>query len=154
MALGPDKFIGIALALAAAIFFAFGGVMTKSSLPIAPTALVAWQVGLGCLPMIIIGLLFEHPNVGAITSSGWIVLIYMALGPMGVCYLSWFAALRRLPAATAAIGTLAVPIVGVVGAAFMLGEPLGVREVAAMVLTLAGVALALQKPGSPMPDVE
>jgi drug/metabolite transporter (DMT)-like permease len=154
MALGPDKFIGIALALAAAIFFAFGGVMTKSSLPIAPTALVAWQVGLGCLPMIIIGLLFEHPNVGAITSSGWTVLIYMALGPMGVCYLSWFAALRRLPAATAAIGTLAVPIVGVVGAAFVLGEPLGVREVAAMVLTLAGVALALQKPGSPMPDVE
>jgi drug/metabolite transporter (DMT)-like permease len=154
MALGPDKFVGIALALAAAIFFAFGGVMTKSSLPIAPTALVAWQVGLGCLPMIALGLLFEHPNVGAITTSGWTVLIYMVLGPMGVCYLSWFAALRRLPAATAAIGTLAVPIVGVVAAAFMLGESLGLREMSAMALTLAGVALVLQKPRSPTPNVE
>jgi drug/metabolite transporter (DMT)-like permease len=104
--------------------------------------------------MIILGLLFEHPNFGAITTSGLIVLIYMVLGPMGICYLSWFAALRRLPAATAAIGTLSVPIIGVIAAAVMLGEPLGVREALAMALTLAGVALALQKPTSPMPNVE
>lgn len=152
--LGPDKLIGIALALAAAILFALGGVMTKSPLPIPPTALVAWQVGLGCLPMIVFGLLFEHPNLSAITASGWAVLIYMALGPMGICYLAWFAALRRLPAATAAIGTLSVPIIGVIAAAVMLREPLGMREALAMALTLAGVALALQKPKSPMPNVE
>jgi drug/metabolite transporter (DMT)-like permease len=78
----------------------------------------------------------------------------MALGPMGVCYLAWFAALRRLPAATAAIGTPTVPIIGIIAAAMMLGEPLGIREALAMVLTLAGVALALQKPNSPMPSVE
>jgi drug/metabolite transporter (DMT)-like permease len=154
IALGPDKMIGIALALAAAILFALGGVMMTSPLPIAPTALVAWQVGLGCLPMIILGLFFEHPNFGAITASGWTILIFMALGSMGVCYLTWFATLRRLPAATAAIGTLAVPIFGVVTAAIILGEPLGSREALAMALTLAGVALALQKPESPMPSVE
>ena len=78
----------------------------------------------------------------------------MALGPMGVCYLAWFAALRRLPAATAATGTLTVPIIGIIAAAMMLGEPLGIREALAMVLTLAGVALARQKPSSPMPIVE
>jgi drug/metabolite transporter (DMT)-like permease len=154
LGLGPDKLVGIVLALASAILFALGGVMTKSPLPIAPTALVAWQVGLGCLPMIVLGLLFEHPDLGAISSSGGTVLIYMVLGPMGVCYLTWFAALRRLPAATAAIGTLAVPIIGVIVAAIVLGEPLGIREALAMALTLAGVALALQKPKSPMPDVE
>jgi drug/metabolite transporter (DMT)-like permease len=154
VALGPDKFVGIALALASAILFALGGVMTKSPLPIAPTALVAWQVGLGCFPMIVLGLLFEHPNFGAITTSGLIELIYTVLGPMGICYLSWFAALRRLPAATAAIGTLSVPIIGVIAAAVMLGEPIGVREALAMALTLAGVALALQKRTSPKPNVE
>jgi len=78
----------------------------------------------------------------------------MALGPMGVCYLAWFAALRRLSAATAAMGTLTVPIIGIIAAAMMLGEPLGIREALAMVPTLAGVALALQKPNSPMPSVE
>jgi len=145
-ALGPDKWIGIALALASAILFAFGSVMMKSPLPIAPTALVAWQVGLGCLPMIVLGLLFEHPDPGAISGRGLAVLIYMVLGPMGVCYLAWFAALRRLPAATAAIGTLSVPIIGVTAAAMVLGEPLGLREILAMALTLAGVALAMLKP--------
>lgn len=151
---GPDQLIGIALALASAILFALGGVMTKAPLPIAPTALVAWQVGLGCFPMIVLGLLFEHPNIRAITASGWTVLAYMALGPMAVCYLAWFAALRRLPAATAALGTLAIPIIGVIAAVIMLGEPLGIREVAALALTLAGVALALQKPKTAMPSVE
>ena len=149
LALGPDKWIGIALALASAILFAFGSVMMKAPLPIAPTALVAWQVGLGCLPMIFLGWLFEHPDPGAISGRGLSVLIYMVLGPMGVCYLAWFAALRRLPAATAAIGTLAVPIIGVTAAAIVLGEPLGIREVLAMALTLAGVALAMVRPTIP-----
>jgi drug/metabolite transporter (DMT)-like permease len=154
IALGPDKIIGVVLALSAAMLFALGGVMTKSTLPIAPTASVAWQVGLGCLPMIILGLMFEHPNFAAITPGGGAVLGYMVIGPMGICYLTWFAALRRLPAVTAAIGTLSVPIIGIIAASALLGEPLGVREVVAMALTLAGVALALLKPKSAMPDVE
>jgi drug/metabolite transporter (DMT)-like permease len=82
------------------------------------------------------------------------VLAYIVLGPMGICYLAWFATLRRLPAATAAVSTLSVPIIGVVVAVIILGEPLGFREAIAMALTLAGVALALQKPTSPMPSVE
>jgi drug/metabolite transporter (DMT)-like permease len=36
-------------------------------------------------------------------------------------------------------------VIGVVSAAFILGEPLGLREVAAMVLTLGGVTLALRR---------
>lgn len=40
---------------------------------------------------------------------------------------------------------LPVPVISVVSAAFILGEPLGLREVAVMVLTLGGIALALGK---------
>jgi drug/metabolite transporter (DMT)-like permease len=154
VALGPDKLIGIAFALASAILFALGGVMTKSPLPIAPIVLVAWQVGIACVPMIVLGLLIEQPRLDAITADGWAALVYMVLGPMCICYLAWFAALRRLPATTAAIGTLSVPVMGAVVAAITLGEPLGMREALAMTLTLAGVALALQKPKPRMPSVE
>jgi probable blue pigment (indigoidine) exporter len=49
-----------------------------------------------------------------------------------------------LPAATASIGTLLVPVVGVLAAAAMLHEPLGLREIAALVFTLGGVAVALR----------
>jgi drug/metabolite transporter (DMT)-like permease len=38
-----------------------------------------------------------------------------------------------------------VPLIGVISAALILGEPLGLREVVAMALVLGGVTLALQK---------
>lgn len=145
-AFGAGKINGIALALAAAMLFALGSVRTKAPLPIAPMAQVAWQVGLGCAPMVAFGLLFEHPQFGALSQTGGAVLVYMTLGPMGLCYLTWFAALQRLPASTAAMGTLVVPIVGVVAAAILLDEPLGMREIIAASLTLAGVALAITRP--------
>ena len=69
----------------------------------------------------------------------------MTLVPMGLCYLTWFETLRRLPPTSASTGMLLVPVIGVVSAAFILGEPLGFREVAAMVLTLGGVTLGAAK---------
>jgi drug/metabolite transporter (DMT)-like permease len=114
-------------------------------LPLPPISLTAWQVGLGCLPMVVLGLLFEQPDPGALTATGWAALVYMTVVPMGICYLSWFAALRRLPPTTASMATLLTPAIGVVGAAFALGEPLGLKEVLALGLTLSGVAIALRR---------
>lgn len=146
MNFNADKYLGIVLCLAAAIFFALGSILNRRKLPLAPIPLVAWQVGLACVTMTILGLLFEHPRFDALTTTGFYSLAYMALLPMGLCYICWFGALRILPAATAAVGTLSVPVIGVLSAAIMLGEALGVREIAAMVLTITGVWLALAKP--------
>jgi len=144
-ALDAGKIAGIAFALAAAILFALGSVRTKAPLPIAPVAQVAWQVGLGCLPMLLFGLVVEQPDLAKLSSTGATVLTYMTLGPMGLCYLTWFAALQRLPASTAALGTLTVPVIGVIAATLVLGEPLGVRQIIAAALTLGGVALAIKR---------
>jgi drug/metabolite transporter (DMT)-like permease len=145
-ALGPEKLPGVALALGAAVLFALGAVASRRSpLALPPLASVAWQVGLGCLPMVVAGLLFERPDAGALSPAGWAAMTYMAAVPMGVCYLTWFAALRRLPPATASVATLLTPLVGVAAAALALGEPLGVREALALAFTLGGVALALRK---------
>ena len=145
LSLGSEKLPGVVLALSAAILFALGTVAMRAPLPLPPTTAVAWQVGLGCLPMLVLGLLLEEPDFGALTQTGWAAMIYMAIGPMGICYLSWFGALRRLPPSTASIATLLTPVVGVVGAAVALGEPIGVKEMLALGLTLSGVALAVRK---------
>ena len=110
-----------------------------------PLVVVAWQVGLGCLAMLILGVAFEQPNYGALTALGLACFVYMTLVPMGLCYLTWFETLRRLPPSSASTGMLLVPLIGVISAALILGEPLGLREVVAMVLVLGGVTLALQK---------
>ena len=139
------KLIGIALALSCAILFALGNVLNRAQLPMPPLVVVAWQVGLGCLVMLVLGIAFEHPDIAAITPMGIACFVYMTLVPMGLCYLTWFETLRRLPPTSASTGMLLVPVIGVVSAAFILGEPLGLREIAAMVLTLGGVTLALQR---------
>lgn len=144
-AFSPEKLAGAALALSAAILFALGNVVNRAAIPVPPVALVAWQVGLGCLAMLVAGLIVERPDFAAVSHRGWVLIGYMTIIPMGVCYLTWFETLRRMPPATASTGMLLVPLVGVVSAALMLGEPLGLREVLAMLFTLGGVTLALQR---------
>jgi len=138
-----DRLLGIGLSLAAAILFALGNILNRKPLPLPPLAAVAWQVGLGCLVMLVLGMVFEGPRYLELSAAGLACLVYMMLIPMAVCYLSWFETLRRLPPAGASAGMLLVPVIATVAAAVALGEPLGVREMAAIGLTLGGVALAL-----------
>ena len=140
-----EKLPGILFALAGAVCVGLGTVLTKHfPLALPPLSLAAWQIGLGCLPIAVVGLAVEQPQLAALSSVGWASLLYMTLIQFCLCYVCWFAALERLPAATASIGTLLVPVIGVLAAAAMLHEPLGLREIAALVLTLGGVAVALR----------
>jgi drug/metabolite transporter (DMT)-like permease len=140
-----SKLAGIALSLSCAILFALGNVVNREPLPMPPLAVVVWQVGLGCFAMLILGVLFEHPNITGISPAGLGCLIYMALVSMGLCYLTWFETLRHLPPVSASTGMLLVPVLAIFGAAFILGEPLGLRELAAMAITIGGVTLALRR---------
>lgn len=136
--------VGAGFALASALLFAFGTVALRPLTELAPLANLAWQLLLGCLPMVLIGVTWEHPQLAHVDRTGWLLMAYMTAVPMGLCYLSWFAALRLLPPATASVATLLTPVIGVFAAAAVLGEPLGARELTALVLTLGGVALALR----------
>jgi probable blue pigment (indigoidine) exporter len=140
-----EKVPGILCALAGALCVGLGTVLTKHfPLAMPPLPLAAWQVGLGCLPVAITGLAVEQPQLAALSGIGWASMLYITLIQFCLCYVCWFAALARLPAATASIGTLLVPVVGVLAAAAMLHEPLGWREIAALVITLGGVAVAFR----------
>ena len=137
------KLPGILMALVGSVGFAVGTVLSKRwpiRLPPIPGA--AWQVGLGCLPVAIVGLFIETVHWDRMTPLGEWLLIYSVVGQFCIAYVCWFAALARLPASVAAIGTMAVPVIGVVTSAVVLKEPLGIGQIAALAFTLAGVALA------------
>lgn len=141
--IAPEQALGVVFAMAAALLFALGTVVRKP-LPLTPLVALAWQLAIACVPMAVIGLLLERPDFSALSSGGAAVMVYMTLVPMALCYIAWFAALRVLPPSLAAITTLLTPVIGILSAAWTLGESLGARELAAMVLTLLGVALALR----------
>jgi drug/metabolite transporter (DMT)-like permease len=138
-----EKLPGIIMALGGAVGFAVGTILAKKlPLHLPPLTAAAWQIGIGCLPVAVAGLFIEKADVAALTNLGWILVAYSTVIQFCVAYVSWFAALARLPASVAAIGTMAVPVIGVVASALALHEPLGLGQIAALVFTLAGVALA------------
>ena len=94
------------------------------------------------VPIAIVGLLIETTHIDRITTVGWWLLVYSTLIQFCVAYVAWFAALARLPASVAAIGTMAVPVIGVIASAVALHEPLGPTQIIALLFTLAGVVLA------------
>jgi drug/metabolite transporter (DMT)-like permease len=137
------KLPGIIMVLGGAIGFAVGTALAKKSpilLPPIPAA--AWQIGIGCLPVALVGLSIETTHLEGVSRLGWSLLFYSTVVQFCVAYVSWFAALARLPASVAAIGTMAVPVIGVVVSAITLHEPLGPGQIAALILTLAAVVLA------------
>src|SRR4029077_8045167 len=138
-----EKLPGMVMALCGAVGFALGTVLAKKlPVPLPPIPAAAWQIGLGCFPIVIIGLAFETTHIEKVTQLGWWLLVYSTVIQFCIAYVSWFAALATLQGAVAAIGTMAVPVIGVVASAMALGEPLGVTQIVALVFTLAGVVLA------------
>lgn len=137
------KLPGILLALAGAFLFAVGTVFAKRwPLTLPPLTSAVWQILVGCIPVSLAGLLTEQPHFAGLSSLGWILFAYSIVVQFCVAYACWFAALQRLPASVAAIGTLLVPVIGVLASAAALGEPLGLTQVAALGFTIAGVVLA------------
>jgi drug/metabolite transporter (DMT)-like permease len=143
IAASAEKLPGIIMALGGALGFAFGTVFSKKyPIHLPPLTAAAWQIGIGCLPISVIGLVIETTHLDKVTPVGWWLLVYSTVVQFCIAYVSWFAALARLPASVAAIGTMAVPVIGVVASAVALHEPLGAGQIAALIFTLAAVVLA------------
>ncbi|MCU0946152.1 MAG: DMT family transporter [Rubritepida sp.] len=146
-ALHSGQIPGALFMSAAAVLFAFGAVQAKRRpLPMPPVTAIAWQMVLGCAPLALLALTLEEASLGAVSTQGWLAIAWMVAFPIGTAYLAWFAALKRLPAGAAALGTLLSPVVGVAAAAMMLGEPVGWREGAALLMIGAGILISMNAP--------
>lgn len=134
---------GVLSGFAAAFLFALGAVIAKRQpLRLSPVTGIVWQVAFGAIPALVLAAGLEHPVLARLTPLAWIAFAYIAILPMTIGYLTWFRALRLLPASIAATGVLISPLVGVLSSALLLGDPLGARQIAALAVTLTGVGLA------------
>jgi drug/metabolite transporter (DMT)-like permease len=103
-------------------------------------SLTAWQMLLGSLPLILIAALtYTRPPVWS-TSFIW-ALAFNVLFANALAWVLWLYVLRSMPTGNAGIGTLAIPVVGVVSAWLQLGERPGLGEAIGMAMVVAALCV-------------
>ncbi len=109
-------------------------------------ALTGWQQLIGGVPIVIGWLILEPiPDFG---DFGWPALMglsYAIFVAMVFCHTAYFKLVSLLPAHVAAMGVLAVPVVGVVSSAWILGEAVGLGELLALCLVVSSLCLLIKK---------
>jgi drug/metabolite transporter (DMT)-like permease len=88
--------------------------------------------------MIVTAPLFPRPRLTSVVA--WSVLLFQAI-PGAIAHVWWYRAVQSVGASRSAIFMNVTPIVGIALAAAMLGEPIGVWQVAGTACVLGGVAL-------------
>jgi drug/metabolite transporter (DMT)-like permease len=145
---------GLLLPLGAALAWALGTVATKRWPPPGDRiVLTAWQLGIGAAVAAVAALAAGErlPMVWPLrvqVALAWHVLIATA-----VAYVLWYRLLASASATVSSLTTLAVPVVGVLGAMALVGDRPSATDWLGFSLVLGGAALALLRVSKPAPAV-
>ena len=141
---------GLLLPLAAALAWALGTVATKRWPPPGERiVLTAWQLGIGASVAGVASLAFGEtlPTVWppqVLLALAWHVCIATA-----VAYVLWYRLLASASATVSSLTTLAVPVVGVIGAMALVGDRPSGADWLGFALVMGGAALAVLRVGQP-----
>ena len=140
--------LGALFMLGAALSWAIGTVLFKkykSAVPV--STLVGWQLAAAAVPITVVATFVEPvPDLTQLSAKAILALVYVFALPMVFCQWAFFKVVSIFPANIASMGTLAVPIVGVYSSALILGEPVGWRELIALLLICAALTCVLVLP--------
>ncbi|MDX2216653.1 MAG: EamA family transporter [Oculatellaceae cyanobacterium bins.114] len=143
----PLSFIGDmlseALAVAAGISWAMSAIVLKKINQRASFDLLsftAWQMLFGSIPLILVAIAVPSAPIHW-TPSFIVALIYNIIPGSAIAWLLWFYALNQLPTGVASLGTLAIPVVGVLAAWIQLNEVPSMTEWIGIVLILVALIL-------------
>jgi drug/metabolite transporter (DMT)-like permease len=142
--------VGALLMAGAALSWAIGTVLIKqfawAGMPV--MALTGWQQLIGGAPIVLGWWLLEPwPDLAGLSLPAALGLAYAVFVAMIFCHTAYFKLVSLLPAHVAAISVLAVPVVGVVSSAWLLGEPVGLAEASALVAVVGGLFLLTRPTG-------
>ena len=131
--------------LGAALSWAAGTISVKYfAFSLSTAVLAGWQLIAGFVVVFPVALLLETPPVWtSLSTEALISLAYVIALPMLFCQWAFIKVVRLFPAVLAAIGTLAIPVVGVFSSALVLGEAVGPQDFASLALVCGALAIVL-----------
>ncbi len=138
-----DVIIGAGMIILAAISWAANIIYIRSHRWIAtPLQLLLWQVLVATIVLTPMALISE--GVPQFVWSPHLTLLFLYAGFIGTTLAYWAMSMvnKSLPALTTSLGTTATPVVGIVCAALLLGEPVDLSLALAAALIVGGIALS------------
>jgi drug/metabolite transporter (DMT)-like permease len=103
--------------------------------------LLAWVMLV--VPMAVAGAWTDY---GRLSAAGWAAVLFLGIASSGLGYLFWYGALETIETSKVAALLYIEPLVTLVAAWLLLGEPIGLVTLAGGALLLAGVALVQRAP--------
>lgn len=145
--LGSEALIGLSLSLACAMTWAVATIYLKLTRLPSDLAITTWQVIFAVGVMAILFLIFQGvPTFEPISLRPALAVVFSGIVGTGLAYVMWFRIAEHLPAATASIGTLAVPVIGVASSALLLGERPTTADIVGFALIFAAAASVILQP--------
>ncbi|MEN1969247.1 DMT family transporter [Lentibacillus sp. N15] len=140
------KLTGEGFMILAGLMGAIGAIMAKEmAVGIHPFALTGWQLTIGSVIMLLVGLPQLESGAIQFTPFGWGLLIYAAV-LSAVAFALWYSILKYNKAGEVSIYKFATPVSGtILSAIFIPGEHLTVFIIGALVLVAVGI-IAINKP--------
>lgn len=138
--------VGFALGLGSGLGWAVGTlILQRHPIPVSALALTGWQLLVAGVPITVGAWVFGDHQWFVPSAALVAVVAYIALVPMSLGNLCWFAIVRLLPASVAGLSAIMVPVVAMVSGALVHDEPLGAVELAAMACCVGSLALLVLK---------
>ena len=139
--------LGVAFMLAAAFSWGLGIALLKRVRWQVPTlSLAGWQLLIAGIVIAVVSALLGEVHFPSLTPLAWSMLIFVVLVPICFCTYAFFKVISLFPANISAIGTLMIPVVGVVSGSLLLGEPIGWQEILSLILIGSAMVLTLLFP--------
>ncbi|MDG5978437.1 hypothetical protein H010_24512 [Hydrogenophaga taeniospiralis CCUG 15921] len=143
--------LGLALVLSAAFFWACANLVIKSLGPVNMLHFMVWSSVFAVPPLFALSWLLEGPQLmqSAVVQASplvWASVLWQALGNTLFGYGLWNWLLARHPAATVTPLALLVPVFGMGASALSLGESLPGWKLGAAALVLSGLAVIVLWP--------
>lgn len=138
--------LGQALLLAAALCWSVSIVYTRAHRWVAtPLQLMPWQCLLATVVLASLAFLVEGPppDPGRTSTAALLALAYNGVIGTALGFWAMTVVNRRVPAATAALGVLATPVLGIGLSAAILGEGLDPMLILSAFIILAGIAMGV-----------
>lgn len=134
---------GPALALGASLSLAVGSVIAKRMGPdVHLLSVSAWQLIVGGLPLLVVSGLAEHGPWISVDPRFLSLLAFLAIAETALPTPLWYWLLRRDEVGRLSIFLFLVPVLGMLFAAVVFGEPVGLFEVVGISATVVAIGVA------------